>query len=312
MMLSKAKEEYWKEERSQIAFAKDESLRCQEYKLVVDKEQITIRHTSDQGAFYGLVLLWQNMMLNIDCAVEAAGKYGAEGILLTDWGDNCHMQYLPVSYGAILYCGALSWNRETGANEMWLAEALDTFVFRDENRQMGRAVLEAGKYYLLEEQQFPCRTLAATIYTEGIRNIQEYSRAQSFMDQVLRILTPPEVSRAYLGESFAMDRMNIQDVLAYCGQVQKNLAKADMQCRDAALIAEEIANGVSIVEGLSLYRAAFLADGKEKEELKRQADKLLLDAAEKHKKLWRARNKESGLETGLNKLLFFTEGEGML
>ena len=265
--------------------------------------------TSSWNSFTGLT---ENMMANIDRAMEAAEEYGAEGILLTDWGDNCHMQYFPVSYGPILYCGALSWNRKTAANETWLAEVLDTFVFQDKSRQMGRAALEAGEYNLLEERQFPCRTLAATIYIDGIRDIHGYVRAQIFADRTLQVLTPLEVSRTYLTEHVPMNLTNIRAVLEHCDQVLRRLKKTDMQCRDAALIREEFANGTAMVKGFTLWRASFLTEGEEKEEWKRQAKGLLLEAAERHRILWRSRNKESGLEEGLKKMLFLTEGEETL
>ena len=54
----------------------------------------------------------ENALLNIFRACESAVAHGAEGMLVTDWGDNGHLQTLPVSYTGILAAADFSWNVE--------------------------------------------------------------------------------------------------------------------------------------------------------------------------------------------------------
>lgn len=51
-----------------------------------------------------------NMLATIESATTNGVKYGAKGMLLTDWGDLGHWQYLPVCYAGYTTGAALSWN----------------------------------------------------------------------------------------------------------------------------------------------------------------------------------------------------------
>lgn len=47
---------------------------------------------------------------NIQNSVQSAVRFHGQGLLLTDWGDNGHLQPFEISVPAIAYAGALSWN----------------------------------------------------------------------------------------------------------------------------------------------------------------------------------------------------------
>lgn len=51
-----------------------------------------------------------NAFGNLASAASAGRKHGASGYLITDWGDNGHLQPLPISYPPIVAGAALSWN----------------------------------------------------------------------------------------------------------------------------------------------------------------------------------------------------------
>lgn len=61
--------------------------------------------------------------VNISASIDAAHRYGAEGVLLTDWGDNGHTQPFVVSLPAIAHAGALAWNKDDETREpfAWVA-----------------------------------------------------------------------------------------------------------------------------------------------------------------------------------------------
>ena len=46
-------------------------------------------------------------------ASDAAAAHGGAGLLNTDWGDQGHLQYLPVSEPGFAYGAAMAWCRET-------------------------------------------------------------------------------------------------------------------------------------------------------------------------------------------------------
>jgi hypothetical protein len=100
-----------------------------------------------------------NMLATIESATTNGVKYGASGMIITDWGDMGHWQYLPVSYAGYAVGGALSWN-STSRNDLNLSTFLNNYVFRDEKSVMGDLVLDLGRYNRYEE--FPMFNMTTT------------------------------------------------------------------------------------------------------------------------------------------------------
>jgi hypothetical protein len=83
---------------------------------------------------------------NLLDAAEVGLARAASGYLITDWGDNGHMQPPSVSFPPLAYGAALSWC--CAANrELDLAAALDAFVFEDEAHVLGAALETLGGLY---------------------------------------------------------------------------------------------------------------------------------------------------------------------
>ncbi len=59
----------------------------------------------------------ENMIANVQAAVDCALEYGADGLLLTDWGDNGHLQADSCSWPALAWTGLLGWNPEAASEE---------------------------------------------------------------------------------------------------------------------------------------------------------------------------------------------------
>jgi hypothetical protein len=97
-----------------------------------------------------------NMLANVSRAAQEGLRGGAEGLLVTDWGDRGHLQPLPVSFPGLLVAAGLSWNPDWDAGDREeLARRLDAEIFRDAAGVMGRVVLELGDVYLLAGPQTP-------------------------------------------------------------------------------------------------------------------------------------------------------------
>lgn len=84
-----------------------------------------------------------NMIQNLHHAAEAAFEWGAEGLLLTDWGDCGHLQQEMVSYGPMAFQALLAWSGP-------LAREEDAWAWCDETAFDGSAGdtacwLEAGR-----------------------------------------------------------------------------------------------------------------------------------------------------------------------
>jgi hypothetical protein len=93
-----------------------------------------------------LIGRWPNARANLLDAAETGRARGAAGYLITDWGDNGHMQPPSVSWLPLAYGAAVSWGIEAN-RELEMGPLLDAFVFRDRAGQLGRTLEELGSLY---------------------------------------------------------------------------------------------------------------------------------------------------------------------
>lgn len=96
--------------------------------------------TSSWNSLVGRI---DNAVANILDAARVGVARGATGLLLTDWGDNGHLQPPAISFGPIVYAGAVAWCPESNA-DLDLAAVLDTYVFADDERVLGGALDRLG------------------------------------------------------------------------------------------------------------------------------------------------------------------------
>jgi hexosaminidase len=87
---------------------------------------------------------WPISQKNIELACNQAQKHGAEGILLTSWGDCGNHQPWPTMYPGMLHAAQLSWNGKQ-SDENTLGQAIDCLVYRSPDAQIGKALLNVGK-----------------------------------------------------------------------------------------------------------------------------------------------------------------------
>ncbi len=90
---------------------------------------------------------WTNAHQNIRQAATLAKRYGAEGLLNTDWGDRGHRQCLAVSLMAMAFGGAESWNPRK-ADPGAFARRFARQVFGDTDGRLGDAIEALGTMYL--------------------------------------------------------------------------------------------------------------------------------------------------------------------
>ncbi len=88
-----------------------------------------------------------NALENLRNAAFNGFANGAQGFLVTDWGDGGHWQFIPVSFAPFAYGAALSWAMDAN-RDLPLAKALDAHVFLDAAGMMGQAALDLGNAHL--------------------------------------------------------------------------------------------------------------------------------------------------------------------
>jgi hypothetical protein len=89
---------------------------------------------------------WSNARENLRDAARVGLARGARGFLVTDWGDNGHLQPPSVSWLPLAYGAALAWCSRTN-RELEMAPLLDALVFRDRTRVLGALAVELADAY---------------------------------------------------------------------------------------------------------------------------------------------------------------------
>ena len=128
--------------------------------------------TSSWNSFAGRT---ENCLGNLRAAARAGLAHGATGFLNTDWGDNGHWQFLPVSYLGLAAGAAVSWQNE--GRETDFARELDAHVFRDRAgvmgalaRDLGNADIRTGAAHSQRERPLPGPAPSRTsLSPEGLR-----------------------------------------------------------------------------------------------------------------------------------------------
>lgn len=98
------------------------------------------------SSWNALVGRWHNARANLLDAARVGRERGAAGYLITDWGDNGHLQPPSVSFAPLVLGAALAWCADAN-RELDVADVLDRHVFCDEARTLGSLLLEVGDAY---------------------------------------------------------------------------------------------------------------------------------------------------------------------
>lgn len=215
----------------------------------------------------------ENCLGNLRNAATNGLKNGASGFLNTDWGDNGHLQYLPVSYLGFAFGAARSWCNEA-ADAIDPGAALDLHAFRDEAKVLGRVAHDLGN---------------ASNYT-GHDAVNAGS--------LFGMLTWPAgeaVPEGVTVESLRETRDFVQSVLG-------PLDGARPSGPDGELARDEFANAGRMLLH-ACERGTAILEEKIEESGKREA--LASGIGEilgEHRRLWTARNRVAGLQDGIRAL----------
>jgi hypothetical protein len=244
----------------------------------------------------------ENMLGNIKAAASSGVKYGAAGLLLTDWGDMGHWQYLPVSYAGYLAGGALSWN-SNNPDKLPLAEFLNRYVFMDAESVMGALVLDLGLYNRFEDIPVPNMTTTMLALQFGMRNrIMSdaiLDKLTGGMKEMIKDLSPELV--AFYDEKLKISHLfDYKGLFGFLDAKEDLLSRARMQTTDSQLIYDEYRNAIRLVRlGAGLQYYTDYSESMELQEKKAKLEELrnlLHQYLDENKRLWLIRNKAGGYD----------------
>lgn len=214
-----------------------------------------------------------NLRANCAEAVDAALAHRGTGVLNTDWGDQGHLQYLPISEPGLAYGAAVAWCVDAN-RELDLARALSTHCYDDPSGVLGEVLVALGDAYL-----------------EVTPQLDNVSAA------VLHLYWPQlTVGRWPLADVTAAEYEGIAALLASCATA---LERARPRRTDGALVLDELRNAIALVTVLCRDGVARLAGDGTLAAVPAAIRGELADALgpviAEHERLWLARNRLGGL-----------------
>lgn len=233
-----------------------------------------------------------NMLDNISDAAIHGLKYGADGLIVTEWGDNGHWQVPAVSYPGYTYAAGVSWNaqhhlKQTGLIEDYLTEQ----VFRDESGEAGHFLLELGRYYHLENSTVDNSTYSLHLLLRGLKSPEQFAAELNTFIRIFGELGGP-------GGEFKLD-YRYDEMLEWLHERKQQLARLQIRTSEADVVLDELTNTLRIIEqGIGLHRYTHridLPDPKAEIECLTALVKLLDETIAEFDRLWLIRNREGGL-----------------
>ncbi|MBX4148245.1 beta-N-acetylhexosaminidase [Paenibacillus lautus] len=273
----------------------DSSISFAEHCSMLQKHGISYFVCPGTSSWSSLSGRTDNMLDNIADAAVQGQKYGAGGLIVTDWGDNGHWQVPVISYPGYAYAAGLSWCTEGNLHrEDELKSYLSEYVFKDASGEIGHFLMELGRYYHLENSSLDNGTYLSALLTRGLKSREQLEKELSLFLRIFAELNGTTV------DSFQLN-FQYHDMLAWLKKRKEQLGRVDLQVRDADVITDELRNTLRLIEqavGIHRYMCRIdMSDAQDEVNCIIDLESQLKLVIEEFNRLWRIRNKEGGLTT---------------
>lgn len=234
--------------------------------------------TSTWSSITGRFIDMKETIENSTCSSK---KYHGLGILLTDWGDMGHLQYLPSSYLGFIYVAMLSWSSGTIDD----AEKYLAIILNDET--LAKVIVELSHYHELEGEyrDYGTRLFASIMWAEHGR--RQDDKVNFFLNRMKSNIISYEAVQK-LHDLFIQEKNKLQNA--------KECLEKD-EIKNAILLLETL---LDINERLHSYLDNCIVNF---DEPIKNLEKYL----ENHKKLWLARNIKEGYAFSANRINWLIE-----
>lgn len=246
-------------------------------------EELKVKHllapgTSTWSSITGRFIDMKETIENSTCSSK---KYHGLGILLTDWGDMGHLQYLPSSYLGFIYGAMLSWSSGTIED----AEKYLAIILNDET--LAKVIVELSHYHELEGEyrDYGTRLFASIMWAEHGR--RQDDKVNFFLNRMKSNIISYEAVQK-LHDLFIQEKNKLQNA--------KECLEKD-EIKNAILLLETL---LDINERLHSYLDNCIVNF---DEPIKNLEKYL----ENHKKLWLARNIKEGYAFSANRINWLIE-----
>ena len=218
---------------------------------------------------------YQDMLSTIKNSCDALKKYQGLGVLVTDWGDIGHLQYLPFSYPGFITGAMCAWG---AFEEDLISKYLSTIV----GDTCSEVILELSKYTELEGpyRDYGSRLFSSILWAE--HSMRQKDVVEFFLSKMKNNL----IEDKKLKELDKLFRLNLSKIR-----------------NEESLIKAEIENTINLL--LTLIDIQFnlkkVIDNNEKDVFEK--DILILESyLKRHTELWKLRNIEPGIIPSGNRI----------
>lgn len=245
----------------------------------------------------------ENMKKNIRNAVDCADRYGAKGIVLTDWGDLGHWQYLSASYLPFAYGAGYSWSGTAFVEETLFCYC-DREIYCDPNGEASRIALALGNYYRFEHAPLYNTTLCFAVMSSKYR----FDTKEEFQDKMQMMLTlSRNIAKGLdLVPESSEIKLDSAGLAHYLAGLTDKISGLQLNCPDGDLIKKEMALSARMIShGMRLY-VAMTDHAEDKEQFAKDMRYLYQDIGEimqEHYPLWTARNRQGGYAKSQEQML---------
>ena len=233
---------------------------------------------------------------NIQNACVYTHAYGGEGVIVTDWGDFGHLQFLSISYAPLIFSGLMSWRVKEGTF-FTLHDYLNRYIFKDSKKIMADAVFELGNYYRYYNDYRSNGTVAFHTFMWATHSVTEEDPYNFYYERSKHSVLSKEKYELM---------MKFLDARVY------ELSLADMKTDEGQLILDELKQSVFLVKLINTLNHSFNEELSLEERIAllevviQSKDKLISE----QKRVWLARNKYSDLDVSiayLERFILFAE-----
>ncbi len=222
-----------------------------------------------------------DMKETIENSTKAAKEHHGLGVLITDWGDMGHLQYLPSSYLGFIYGGLLSWSNAT------VDDAKQVLHQKMNDDILEEVIVNLSTYHLLEGpyRDYGSRLFAAIMWAE---HAQRQSNPKLFFLEKMKANYLEEEAKEKLKAMFLENKEKLK-------KTKNSFEKEEI--KNALYLLETLLN---VNDKLSSY------DKNQIVSFDNEVNKLE-EYLNKHYSLWCARNKKEGYKFSASRIKWLIE-----
>ena len=217
-------------------------------------------------------------------AASACKKYHAKGLIVTDWGDIGHLQYLPSSYPGFSYAAIKSWS---DGDEQDIIEGVNLFV---DDKNLSKLIVNLMKFIPLEGpyRDYGCRLFYTILWAE---HASRYENPKEFFLEKMKYVLIDEENVTKLREFF--------DEALFILEENENVLEVN-----------ELKNSIFLLKTLLdiNVKLTIIYNNQNEDEVDFSKEISLLEIySNTHLKLWNARNIHAGYKMSNQRILWLMQ-----